>query len=135
MRSLILLITLIAIFTSCKENIIDGYTSVSVKQDVVNALDKSEWIANSDKAYYSKIVFDKDIIEATVMSGEVKRMSFHVSNITSPTVVLPEYIQLRLKSDLYLNEIYLKNDYSTLESVIRTDVNSTYTSNSFYTKK
>ena len=134
MKKLIVLFTLATVFISCKENIVAGYTSVSVKQDVVNTLDKSEWVANSSEAYYSKLVFDKEIIEGTIRNGAPERMGFHVSNITSPTMVLPDTIQLRLKSGLYLNEIYLSNNYTSLQSVVRKDAASTFTSESHYTR-
>ena len=131
MKKLIVLISFVSLFVSCKQDIVDGFTSDSVKKDIISNLNGSEWIANSSNAYYQKIVFYKDVLQVT-RDGNMSAVGYHVSNVASPMPVLPEELLLRLKSPLFLDDLYLTNDYKALRSVYRSDQQSTLTGNSTY---
>lgn len=122
MKKLIILISFVSVLFSCKENVVDGFTSESVKKDIISNLNGSEWVANSSSAYYEKVVFYKDVIQVT-HGGTTRGVGYAVANISSPMAELPEFLVLRLKSGLAVDDLNLKNDYSSLSSVIRVDEN------------
>lgn len=126
MKKILILMSFVVILFSCKENEINGFDSASVKKEIVDKLGESEWVANNSKAYYSKIAFDKDIIVLTKDGGQ-QRVGFDVTNVSAPSPTLPDTIQLRLKSGLFLDEIYLSNSLNGLRSVYRSNLASDFT--------
>lgn len=131
MKKLIVLISFISLFISCKENVVDGFTSESVKKDIITALDGSEWVANSSSAYYEKIIFYKDVIHVR-RGGSTQELGYAVSNVSSTMTELPEELQLRLKSVFLLDDLFLTSDYKELRSVYRSDKENTLTGDSTY---
>lgn len=132
MKNTIIVFSLLFLFISCKENVVNGFDSLSVKKDLTTKLNQSEWISSSQKAYYSKIFFDNQIIVLTRNDGVVERVNFNVTNVSVLTEVLPEVIQVRLRSGLPVDELYLKNDFSTLRSLVIIDNNDSFDKNVSY---
>ncbi|MCI0921160.1 hypothetical protein [Sphingobacterium rhinopitheci] len=115
--------SLVLCLFSCKENVINGFNAKSVQEDLALALNGSEWVADSPNAYYEKITFYKEVLRVT-HKGVTTGVKYDVTNVSGLMESIPDQIQLRLKSGLPTDELYLKNDYSTLSSVIRSDVNT-----------
>jgi len=134
MKKLIILISAVFVFFSCKENEVSGFDSFSVKKDLTAALNQSEWTATSTDAYYSKIAFDDQIIVLTTNDGSQQRVAFAVTNVPAPMVELPAIFQLRLKSGLFLSEIYISRDYNELRSLSREKQENSKTFDYNYTR-
>lgn len=112
-----MLAVILTTFLGCKENEKDGFDSLSIKKKVAADLDGSEWIPNSPDAHYEKIVFYKDVIHVT-HNGVTEGVGYHVTNVFAPQLVMPDIIQLRLKTINALDEIYMTKEYTGLSSNI-----------------
>lgn len=129
MKNIVILLTLVMLFFSCKENVINGFDAKSVQKDLAIALNGSEWEAESPNSYYEKITFYNEVILVT-RNGVTSAVDYDVTNVTGPMETLPTSLQLRLKSGLPTNELYVNNDYTSLGSVIRLDKNVPYSQQS-----
>lgn len=129
MKNIVVLLTLVMLFFSCKENVINGFDAKSVQKDLAIALNGSEWEAESPNSYYEKITFYNEVILVT-RNGVTSAVDYDVTNVTGPMETLPKSLQLRLKSGLPTNELYVNNDYTSLGSVIRLDKNVPYSQQS-----
>ncbi len=135
MRRVMLILVSALVFVSCKENSINGFSSVSVKNELSAALNQSEWVTDSKYGYYSKIFFDNQIIELTDVNGGVQRVGFDVTNVTSPILTLPDTIQIRLKSGRHVDELKITKEYNYLRSVVTPHSTDTMAYISTYSKK
>lgn len=121
MKDIVIILFVAFIFTSCKENVVNGFTADSVKKEIIENLNNSEWEAtNLANAYYSEISFDNSIIAIKKAGGgSSTRVNFQVTNVTSPTPVMPDTIQLRLATGKSVDELYVLKDYSKIISLTR----------------
>lgn len=122
MKRIVMLAVLLTAFWGCKEDEKGGFDSVSIKKKVAADLDGSEWVANSPDAHYDKIVFYKEVIQVT-HDGVTEGVGYHVTNVYAPQPVMPDIIQLRLKTVNALDEIYMTKEYTNLSSNIAYNLN------------
>lgn len=121
MKNFVIILFAGLIFSSCKENVVNGFTADSVKKDLTTKLNNSKWTATDNEAFYSDVMFENQIIVLQKVGGGTSRSSFEVTNITSPRVDMPDTIQLRLKNSNAIDEVYITKDYSKMK--ILTKVN------------